>query len=69
MGDQPGRLVIQELQKLWKLHAKLLAENRIAKPATDKKVTKPSDLKKANWYLSNIIIKAPSIQLISMIIG
>ena len=45
MGDQPGRLAIQKLQKLWKHHAKLLAENRIAKPATNKKVTKASDLK------------------------
>ena len=26
MGDQPRRLAVQELQKLWKLHAKLLAE-------------------------------------------
>ena len=45
MGDQPWRLVTQELQNLWKLHAKLLAENRIVKPATNKKVTKASDLK------------------------
>ena len=45
MGDQPGRLVVQELQKLWKLHAKLLAENRTAKPATDKKVTMASELR------------------------
>ena len=45
MSNQPGRLAIQELQKLWKLHAKLLAENRIAKLATDKNVTKASDLK------------------------
>ena len=37
MGDQPRRLAVQELQRLWKLHAKLLAENRIAEPATDKK--------------------------------
>ena len=45
MGDQPGRLAVQELQRTWKLHAKLLAENRITKPAIDKKVTKVSDLK------------------------
>ena len=44
MVDQPGRLAIQELQKLWKLHSKLHTENRIAKPATNKKVTKASDL-------------------------
>ena len=35
MGDQPRKLVVQELQKLWNLHAKLLSGNRIAKPATD----------------------------------
>ena len=45
MGDQPRRLVVQELWKIWKLHAKLLAENRMAKPATNKKVTKASDLR------------------------
>ena len=36
IGDQPGILAVQELQKLWKLHAKLLTENRI-EPATNKK--------------------------------
>ena len=45
MGGQPRRLAVQELQKLWKLHAKLLVENRMASPATDKKITKPSDLR------------------------
>ena len=45
MGDQPGRLAVKELGRAWKLHAKLLAENRTTKPAMDKKVTKASDLK------------------------
>ena len=45
MGEQPGRLAVQELQRTWKLHAKLLVENRITKPAINKKVTKTSDLK------------------------
>ena len=45
MGDWPGRLLVQELQRTWKFHTKLLAENRIIKPAIDKKVTKVSDLK------------------------
>ena len=45
MGDQPRRLAVQELQKLWKFHAKLLAENRNAEPATNKKVTRAYDLK------------------------
>ena len=45
MGGQPGRLALQELQKLWKLHAKLLAESRIAEPATNTKITRASDLK------------------------
>ena len=45
MGDQPGRLAVQELWKLWKLHAKLLAENRMAEPAANKKITSVSDLK------------------------
>ena len=45
MGDQPRRLAVQELQKLWKLHARLLEQNRIAEPATNKKITRASDLK------------------------
>ena len=45
MGDQPGRLAVQELGRTWKLHAKLLVENRSTKPAINKKVTKTSDLK------------------------
>ena len=66
MGDHTRRLAVQEL---WKLHAKLLAENRIAKPATNKKVTKASDLKCVNWCLSKIITKAPLTQLTFMMTG
>ena len=42
MGNQPRRLAVQELQKLWKFHAKLLAENRMAEPAANKKI-RPQD--------------------------
>ena len=45
MGYQSGRLAVQGLQKLWKFHAKLLAENRIVEPATYKMITSASDLK------------------------
>ena len=45
LGDQPGQIVVQELRKLWKLHAKLLMENRVTKPINDWKVTITSDLK------------------------
>ena len=45
MGDLPGRLVVQELQRTWKFHPKCLAGNRSTKPAINKKVTKASDLK------------------------
>ena len=45
MDDQPGRLAVQELWRTWKLHAKLLVENRITEPAINKKVTRASDLK------------------------
>ena len=69
MGDQHGRLVVQELQKLWKLHAKLIAENRIAEPATNRKVTKASDLKVGQLVLVKTITKAPSIQVTSRITG
>ena len=39
-----GGLAVQELQKLWMFHAKLLAENRMAEPAANKKsqVCQPS---------------------------
>ena len=45
VGDQPGQLAVWELRKVWKLHAKLLAENRPIEPAANKQVTKPSALK------------------------
>ena len=45
MGDQPMRLAVQELQKLWKLQAKFLAENGMAEAAANKKITSASDLK------------------------
>ena len=45
MVDQPGRLVVQELQRTFQIHAKPLVENRSTKPAINKKVTKGSDLK------------------------
>ena len=45
MGDQSGQVAVQELRKMWKLHAKLLTENRISEPTDNRKVTKASDLK------------------------
>ena len=45
IGDQPGQLAVQELWKMWKLHAKFLAENRSIEPVANKQVTKVSDLK------------------------
>ena len=69
MGNQPGRLAVQELQKLWKLHAKLLAENRIAEPATDKKLTRAYDLKIGQLVLVKTTAKAPLAQCTSMITG
>ena len=59
MGDQPGRLAVQELWKTWKLHAKLLAENRSIQPATEKKVTKASDLKIDQLRLIKNHLKGP----------
>ena len=45
IGDQPGQLAVQELRKIWKLHAKLLEENRRDEPVDNHKITKASDLK------------------------
>ena len=45
VGDQTGQLPVQELRKMWKLHAKLLKENWKAEPEQNKKITKVSDLK------------------------
>ena len=59
MGDKLGWLAIQELQKLWKLHAKLLAGNRIAKPTTNRKVPKASDLKIGHLVLVKNHCKGP----------
>ena len=60
-------LAVQELQKLWKLHAKLLAENRIAEAATNKKITSASDLKIGKLVLVKTITKFHLTQLTSMI--
>ena len=43
--DQPSQLAVQELRKMWKLHVKLLEENRRTDPAENKKITKASNLK------------------------
>ena len=59
MGDQPGRLVVQELQRTWQLYAKLLAENRSTKLAINNKVTKASDLKIVQLILIKIHQKGP----------
>ena len=59
MGNQPGRLVVQELGKTSKLHAKLIAENRSTKQATDKKVMKASDLKIGQLILIKNHCKGP----------
>ena len=59
MGDQVGRLAVQELQRTWKLHAKLLAENRNTEPAIGKKVTKASDLKVGQLVLIKNHQKGP----------
>ena len=66
MGDQTGRLAVQELQKLWKLHAKLLAENRMAEPTANKKITSVSDLKIGQLVLVKNHHKGPLTQLTSM---
>ena len=34
--NQPGWLAVQELRKMWKLHTKLLAENRSTQPAANR---------------------------------
>ena len=59
MGDQPRKLAVQELQKLWNLHTKLLAENRMAEPAANKKITRASDLKIGQLVLVKNHCKGP----------
>ena len=46
--DQPGWVAMQELRKLWKLHARLFMENRVTNPKDDRKVTRASYLKIGN---------------------
>ena len=43
--DKPSWCVVQEWRKMWKLHEKLLEENRRADPVENKKITKDSGLK------------------------
>ena len=45
VGDQPGWLTVQKLRKMWKLHTKLLKEDRKAELEQNKKLTKASNLK------------------------
>ena len=45
VGDQPGQLAVQELRKMWKLHTKLIKENRRTDPVENKKNTEATDLK------------------------
>ena len=46
VGDQPVQLAVQELRKMWKLHANLHKENRRIVPVENKiKITKATDLK------------------------
>ena len=59
MGDQPGRFTVQELQKFWKLQAKLLAENRMAEPAANKRITSVLDLKIGQLVLVKNQCKGP----------
>ena len=44
---------------MWKFHAKLLAENRMAGPAADKKITSASDLKIGQLVLVKNQCKGP----------
>ena len=57
IGDQLRPIVVQELRKLCKLHAKLLGENRVTEPLDDRKVTKASDLKIGHLVFVKIIIR------------
>ena len=59
MGNQPRRLAVQELQKLWKLHAKLLAENRMAEPAANKNIISASDPRRGQLVLLKNHCKGP----------
>ena len=51
--DQPGQSAVHELKKMWKLHAKLLKENRRTHPVENKKITKASDLKNRSTSFCN----------------
>ena len=45
IGDQPSQLAVQELWKMWKIHANLLEKNSRVDPVENKKITKASGLK------------------------
>ena len=54
VGEQPGRQMVQELQKLWKIHAETLHDIRTQRDPgegdDDIKHDKATDRKIGNWY-------------------
>ena len=44
LSNQTMQVAVQKLRKLWKLHTKLLTENRFTETKSNRKVTKASDL-------------------------
>ena len=58
-GNQSGRLAVQDLQKLWELNAKLLAENKMAEPVANEKITRVSYLKIGQLVLVKSHCKGP----------
>ena len=51
VGEQPGRLAVQELRNIWMMHAKLLQELRQSGPETDKKYNSTRNLKEGKLVL------------------
>ena len=45
VGEQPGKLAVQELRKMWKMHVKLPKELRQTEPETDREYNSTKNLK------------------------
>ena len=51
VGEQPGRLAVQEFRNIWKTHAKLLKELGQTEPETDREYNSTQNLQEGQLVL------------------
>ena len=60
VGEQPGRLAVQELGNMWKMHTKLFQESRQSEPETERKYIVPGTWEKDSCYLQRTTMEEHS---------